>query len=452
MNSKKILFIFIIINFLLFNNNIFSKKDNNKDKRYDHYKVLQLKKNASDKQIKSAYRKLAKKYHPDKHTEDKKEKAEEKFIAVSKAYEVLSDPEKRKVYDQYGHEGIDMMEKGGDPSGGGNPFGGGGNPFGGGGGGFKFSTGGGGGGFDPFEMFANMFTGGGGGSGGGGPKFSFGGGGGGRRRPQRQQEIQYLYSDNTNIYEIRSKRQAKNLFGKTVRRENVWVVKFYSSNCNHCHKMKKQYDLLGEKMNGIVNVAAVNCDDDKLSSLCESYKVEGYPTILILSKDKAIDYEGKRTAKSISMAAIKKIPTNYVKIIKNKNENDIKQMYKNCEHKKNQCIILLTNKSESPPLFNSLATFFQIYKIDFFLIQLDPKTDINKNFFGLTLKKLPTIIFMDGNKIKISTEKKSISADLYNGELNYKSISSSIKKFRQTANKLKRRQKQEEKDNIKEDL
>ncbi|WP_394973023.1 DnaJ C-terminal domain-containing protein [uncultured Croceitalea sp.] len=68
----------------------------------DYYKVLGLAKNATEKEIKSAYRKLARKYHPDLNPNDTE--AEKKFKQINEANEVLSDPEKRKKYDQYGKD------------------------------------------------------------------------------------------------------------------------------------------------------------------------------------------------------------------------------------------------------------------------------------------------------------------------------------------------------------
>ena len=71
----------------------------------DYYEVLGLQKGASDDEIKKAYRKLAKQYHPDLHPGDKR--CEEQFKEIGEAYEVLSDPDKKARYDQYGHAAFD---------------------------------------------------------------------------------------------------------------------------------------------------------------------------------------------------------------------------------------------------------------------------------------------------------------------------------------------------------
>lgn len=116
----------------------------------DFYEILGLTKSASDDEIKKAYRKLAIKYHPDKNPDDKA--AEEKFKEAAEAYEVLSNPEKRQRYNQYGHAGV------GGASGGGGGFGGGMNMD------------------DIFSQFGDIFGGGGGFGGFGGSSR-----GGGRR-------------------------------------------------------------------------------------------------------------------------------------------------------------------------------------------------------------------------------------------------------------------------------
>ncbi|WZL74624.1 molecular chaperone DnaJ [Clostridiaceae bacterium 35-E11] len=77
----------------------------------DYYEILDIEKGADEQAIKRAYRKMAMKYHPDRNPGDKE--AEEKFKEVNEAYEILSDPNKRAKYDQFGHAGVDPNAQGG---------------------------------------------------------------------------------------------------------------------------------------------------------------------------------------------------------------------------------------------------------------------------------------------------------------------------------------------------
>ena len=73
----------------------------------DYYEILGVPKNASEEDIKKAYRKLAMKHHPDRNQGDAAKAAEERFKEAKEAYEMLSDAQKRAAYDQYGHAGVD---------------------------------------------------------------------------------------------------------------------------------------------------------------------------------------------------------------------------------------------------------------------------------------------------------------------------------------------------------
>ncbi len=115
------------------------------ENKQDYYEILGVSKNATDAEIKKAYRRMAMKYHPDRNAGDKD--TEEKFKEVKLAYEVLSDSQKRQAYDQFGHAGVDGMGGAG-PGGAG--FGGFGDIFG--------------------DIFENIFTGGQGGGGRGGAR------------------------------------------------------------------------------------------------------------------------------------------------------------------------------------------------------------------------------------------------------------------------------------------
>eukprot|EP00934_Nitzschia_sp_Nitz4_P002808 Nitzschia sp. Nitz4//scaffold70_size99833//54540//55881//NITZ4_004597-RA/size99833-snap-gene-0.146-mRNA-1//-1//CDS//3329557141//2798//frame0 len=146
----------------------------------DFYQILGVSRNATDAELKKAYRKLSIKWHPDKNPGD--DQATKNFQKISEAYAVLSDEKKRKVYDQYGIDGVNQAEQMGEDSmpSGGMPFGF--RPGGGGGRGHGMSS-------EEAEAFFSHFFGGAdpfGASFGGGPGMQFHVGGGGPRRSSAQ--------------------------------------------------------------------------------------------------------------------------------------------------------------------------------------------------------------------------------------------------------------------------
>ncbi len=169
----------------------------------DYYDVLGVSRNADESQIKKAYRKLAKKYHPD--TNAGNAEAEQKFKEVTEAYDVLGDKEKRKMYDQFGHAAFDQT------AGAGAGYGNAGAGFGGPGGGFwrTYSSGGPGGGYQEYhfeggnmddifgDIFGDIFNHGSGTGGGGRSSRSSGFGGSGFRGGSFPQKGSDVHADVT---------------------------------------------------------------------------------------------------------------------------------------------------------------------------------------------------------------------------------------------------------------
>jgi len=120
----------------------------------DYYEILGLNKNASEEELKKAYRKLAREHHPDMVDKSDKAAAEKRFKEINEAYQVLSDPQKRKMYDQFGHAGMNFSGGGQEPFGGGFTGTSGWGPF-----TYSYKTQGGGGvnDFDPFDIFEDFF-------------------------------------------------------------------------------------------------------------------------------------------------------------------------------------------------------------------------------------------------------------------------------------------------------
>src|SRR3954464_1415274 len=89
----------------------FVRMENKNMAKRDYYEVLGVNRDASEEDIKKAYRKLAMKWHPDRNPDNPK--AEEHFKEAKEAYEVLTDAQKRAAYDQFGHAGVDASAAGG---------------------------------------------------------------------------------------------------------------------------------------------------------------------------------------------------------------------------------------------------------------------------------------------------------------------------------------------------
>ena len=345
----------------------------------DYYAVLGLTKNAKTKEIKSAYRKLALKYHPDKVDDADKEKAEEVFVKVSEAYAVLSDDEKRKIYDKYGKQGLEAYERGQDPASAGFGFGG---PGGGGGGGQQFHFQHGGPGFDPFDMFRSMFGddfGGsaGGGFGGGSSNFRFQGGGGGfpgggfggggfqQGRPggQRGPPPELFPKGESNVVKLGSPKFPD------AKSKHLWLVIFYRNDVQACGQAKPIIDTLADKITGTYKIGAINCGmNPKETAFCKKKGIDedDLPAFGFVVDGKLTMYEPDEddppipSARDLHDFALDNMPKELVKNINHISQVEDRLLEPVRKNKKLQGgVLLLTDKYETSALFFSLAYQFR---------------------------------------------------------------------------------------------
>ena len=399
----------------------------------DYYYVLGLSKTAKQKEIKSAYRKLALKWHPDKVEENKKQEAEEMFIKVSEAYAVLSDKEKRKVYDKYGKRGLEALERGIDPEAAGFGADGGfsdGGGFGGGGfpGGrttFHFSNGG---NFDAFRMFEEMFprsggAGGFGGFGGFGGSHGFPGGGSGR-----QPKPQELFPKEGKVVRL-----GKPKFPDS-RSKHIWLVVFYTNDSQACTQAKPAVDQLAEK--AAFKVGSVDCGRNEQATLFCAEKGVGrddVPRFAMAMNGKLIFYsetDSIPSAKALHDFLVENMPTDLIQ-----NINHVSQIHDRLLSKNKDAVLLLTDKYETSTLYMSLS--YQ-YRSDFIFGESRAKNlELSKEF---GVKKYPLLIAI----VKQHGQVKWGNYELirYEGSINGKEISrwlESLKKNNSAPNKRERR-------------
>ena len=381
----------------------------------DYYKLLGVKRTATKAEIKKAFKKLSLKYHPDKNKDNPK-KAKEMFIKIANAYEVLSNDEKRKIYDQYGEEGIKANEQGG---GGGAHF----NFdnmgfeeifsqfFGGGGGAkFEFNMGGGGNrgkkgkssGFGGFGGIFDTIFGGGGGNGGGFGGFEQGGQ---QRRSQKGGMKDQNYFKNTKVQSLKMKSLTL-----LYSRKNIWFVYFYRKGDQNYEQYVKTMIEFADKTDGLFNGGAVNCIKDE--EICEEFEISQTPSIMFFSENEKDynKYEGKVDFNSLFNYATKRM-SYYVNEITKEKLGDFFAKKPDKYH-----VILFTSKESTPSLYKALSKFF-INKLIFGEVH-KTQTELVELF---KIKEFPTLMVM------LDEEKNKF--EIYKRKMDYESLQSYLNKF-----------------------
>jgi DnaJ family protein C protein 16 len=338
----------------------------------DYYQILGVKRDASQQEIKKAFNKLSLKYHPDKN-KDKPEWAKNMFIKIANAYEVLSDKEKRKVYDMHGEEGVKEQtarENAGQQGHGG--FGG----F----GGASFE-----------DMFSQFF-----GGGGGGRRqqhFHFQQGGhqqGGRRHHQQQhfQEEEEEEKDdfpNTDVLTLQM-----DSLSKLYRRREIWFVYFYSTKDRDFKELSEMWKQLAEKSYGIFKIAVVNCKANE--EICEEFDVKKTPLIIYFPDGTGTEevYRGVKSVDEIFKFGSQRMQS----FVRTLNSNNYGEFI--TENPTTHKVLFFTSRKSTAPLLKSLSKFFK-GKLSFGEIRQTEKELVDR----YEIKNFPSIMVVtDADKFK----------------------------------------------------
>ena len=364
----------------------------------DYYKLLGVKRNASKQEIKKAFKKLSLKYHPDKNKDNPK-KAKEMFIKIANAYEVLSDDEKRKIYDNYGEEGVKANEQG----------------RGSGGSHSNFDNMG-------FEDIFNLIIGG----MGHGRKVKINIGGDGRKSGQSSG-----YEDIFNIFESghhqgrgrNNGMKNKNYFKNTkvtelkmknlsllLSRKNNWFVYFYKQGDQNYEQYVKTMIEFADKTQGLFNAGAVNCIEDE--EICDEFDVEHTPSIIFF-KENEKDYNkygGKIDFNSLFSYSTKRMSYYVNELTKDK----LGDFFSKSPEKYH--VLLFTSKNATPSMYKALSKYF-INKLIFGEVKQN-ESELLKLF---NARSFPTLM--------VVLDEEKINYDLYNGKITYEEIQKYLNKY-----------------------
>ena len=319
----------------------------------DYYHLLGVKRDASKAEIRRAFKKLSLQYHPDKNKNKKNpEKAKEMFIKIANAYEVLNDDKLRKIYDQYGEEGVKQHQQGGGQQHGGN--------------------------------FQDIFN------------FFFHGGMGGGFHQNVQEGPENNFFENTDVLQLKM----DNL-SKLLNRRKIWFVYFFKSKDGGFQDTKKKIVDIASQSYGIFNFGAVNCKDDE--EICEDYSVYSTPKVIYFpdSGSDEEEYKGPIEFQSIFKYGAK-LMQNFVRVINKDNYNDFMSTHSERYH-----VLLFTSKKITPPLFKALSKDY-LNHLSFGEIR-QTEIELIKTF---NINSFPTLIIITEPEInEVDTFKEDLKYD-----------------------------------------
>lgn len=223
-----------------------------------------------------------------------------------------------------------------------------------------------------------------------------------------------MYSSNSPVLQLTS----KNFAEKILKSNHASVVEFYAPWCGHCKNLKPAYEKAAENMNGLAQVAAIDCDDDANKRTCSEYGIQGFPTIKVFKpgkngKPSIQDYQGQRTAKGIVDFLVEQIP-NHVTRVNSKTVDGFLN-----EKNETAKAILFTTKGVATPLYKALAVDF-LGSVTFAQVR-DKETEVLK-LFGV--EKVPTFLVLPGG---------TAEGVVYDGEMKKEAMLKFVGKFAEPA-------------------
>eukprot|EP00002_Diphylleia_rotans_P031473 TRINITY_DN6537_c0_g1_i2.p1 TRINITY_DN6537_c0_g1~~TRINITY_DN6537_c0_g1_i2.p1 ORF type:complete len:640 (-),score=159.51 TRINITY_DN6537_c0_g1_i2:151-2070(-) len=164
--------------------------------------------------------------------------------------------------------------------------------------------------------------------------------------------VSALYTKNDGVVELTQFNFDSSVINQE---EKVWVVEFYAPWCGHCKQLAPEYKKAAQKIKGVVQIGAVDCDNKVNQQIAGRFGIRGFPTIKVFvpGNKNPIDYQGERTGDAIIKFATGLIPSKVQNI---RNEGDLK---KTIEESDKPTAILFTSKTETAPLYKSLSLEYQ---------------------------------------------------------------------------------------------